>query len=383
MNSWKDSWDKTRKKNKRRESIHGQEEIYMKEKSGAEQALQIIQNYKGPRVRIMEVCGTHTHENFRLGIRQILPESVELISGPGCPVCVTPADYVDEAIWLAREKKVTVCTFGDLVRVPGSRMSLADARAGGAKVRIVYSPDDACTYAKEHPGEEVVFLSVGFETTTPGSCLAVARAKEEGIANFSLLTANKTMPQAYRALKGSADAFLYPGHVNAITGTEVCRSLVREGISGVVAGFTAKELLAAFAICLVNLQKGEPFFVNAYPRVVREEGSPKGMELIETWMEACDAEWRGLGTIPGSGLALRDFAKDYDARRRYAIPRMEAGSPTACRCGEVLQGRCRPSDCPLFGKGCTPLHPVGACMVSGEGACSAYYQYTDHGSPLS
>ena len=350
----------------------------MKDMSGADKALQIIQNYDGPRVRIMEVCGTHTHENFRLGIRQLLPDSVELISGPGCPVCVTPADYVDEALWLAQEKKVTICTFGDLVRVPGSRMSLADARARGAKVRIVYSPDDACIYAKDHPDEEVVFLSVGFETTTPGSCLSVARAREEGIANYSLLTANKTMPQAYRSLKGSADAFLYPGHVNAITGTSVCRSLVKEGISGVVAGFTARELLAAFAVCLSGLNKGVPFFVNAYPRVVREEGSPGGMRLMETWMEPCDAEWRGLGIIPGSGLTLRASAKEFDARSRYDIPRMEARPNKACRCGEVLQGRCLPSDCPLFGKGCSPLHPVGACMVSGEGACSAYYQYTDH-----
>ena len=341
----------------------------------ADKALRIIKNYDGPRVRIMEVCGTHTHENFRLGIRQLLPESVDLISGPGCPVCVTPADYIDEAVWLAQDRGVTVCTFGDLVRVPGSKMSLADARARGGKVRIVYSPDDACSYAKDHPEEEVVFLSVGFETTTPGACLSLARARREGVRNYSLLTANKTMPQAYRALKGSADAFLYPGHVNAITGTAVCRDLVREGISGVVAGFTANELLTAFAVCLSHLQKGEAFFVNAYPRVVREEGSPEGMRLIDHWMEACDTEWRGLGVIPGSGLRLRKTAAGYDARIKYEIPRMEAQTHTACRCGEVLQGRCRPSDCPLFGKGCTPIHPVGACMVSGEGACSAYYQY--------
>ena len=343
--------------------------------SGFDKAIKIIQSYEGPEVRIMEVCGTHTHENFRLGIRRLLPEKIDLISGPGCPVCVTPANYIDEAVWLALEKNVTVCTFGDLVRVPGSRLSLADARARGGKIRVVYSPDDACAYAENHPEEEVVFLSVGFETTTPGACLSLDRAARENVSNYSLLTANKTMPKAYQALKGSADAFLYPGHVHAITGTSVCRAGVKEGISGVIAGFTAGELLTAFALCLSYLQKGEPFFINAYPRVVSDEGNPAAMRMTETRMEPCDTEWRGLGMIPGSGLKLRESVKDYDARYRFDVPEMEAGHPSACRCGEVLQGKCKPSDCPLFGKGCTPVHPVGACMVSGEGACSAYFQY--------
>ena len=182
-------------------------------------AREIIEGYDGPAVRIMEVCGTHTHEIFRLGIRKLLPKQVELISGPGCPVCVTPVSYIDEAVYLALEKSVTICTFGDLVRVPGSKKSLADARSEGGKIHIVYSPADAEKYAKEHPEEEVVFLSVGFETTTPAGCLSVKKAKEEGITNYSMLIANKTMPQAYEALKGSADIFLYPGHVNAITGS--------------------------------------------------------------------------------------------------------------------------------------------------------------------
>ena len=336
---------------------------------------EIIRSYDGPPVRIMEVCGTHTHEIFRLGIRKLLPEQVNLISGPGCPVCVTPVGFIDEAILLARDYGVTVCTFGDLVRVPGTEASLAGARAQGGKVQVVYAPMDAVDYAKAHPEEQVCFLSVGFETTTPASCLAVELAKAQGLTNFSLLTANKTMPMAYEALKGSADVFLYPGHVNAITGTALCEALVKEGVSGVVAGFTAKELLAALAVALEKFRQGSPFFVNAYPRVVTAQGSPKAQALVEKLMEPCDAQWRGLGNIPGSGMQLRAEYADFDARKKYQLPKVEGRGNPACRCGEVLQGKCTSTDCPLFGKVCTPLHPVGACMVSGEGACSAYYQY--------
>jgi hydrogenase expression/formation protein HypD len=338
-------------------------------------AKDIITSYRGPKLRIMEVCGTHTHEIFRLGIRAILPESIELISGPGCPVCVTPVGFIDEAIWLAEEKHATICTFGDLVRVPGTNTSLAGARANGAKIQVVYSPIDAAEYAKEHTDEQVVFLSVGFETTTPASCLAVKEAKEAGLTNFSLLTANKTMPAAYHALKDSVDVYLYPGHVNAITGTALCESLVDEGISGVVAGFTAKELMTALAAAVKKSEEGRPFFVNAYPRVVTKEGSVEAQRLVKECMEKCDAEWRGLGVIPGSGMKLRDLYRDYDARIKFGIPPMEGRANPACRCGEVLQGKCKSTDCPLFGTACTPQHPVGACMVSGEGACSAYYSY--------
>ncbi|MCI8514943.1 MAG: hydrogenase formation protein HypD [Lachnospiraceae bacterium] len=334
-----------------------------------------IESYKGPRVRIMEVCGTHTHEIFKLGIRNILPEAVTLISGPGCPVCVTPCGFLDEAIWLAEEKAVTICTFGDLVRVPGSRMSLADLRSKGHRVKIVYSPMDAVDYAKAHPEEEVVFLSVGFETTTPAACLAVSLAKESGIGNFSLLTANKTMPKAYEALKESADVFLYPGHVNAVAGTRVCEDLVRDGISGVVAGFRAEELLRALAVALLGFLKGRPFFANCYPGVVKKEGNREAQELVDRLMTVCDGEWRGLGRISDSGLTLRESWKDFDARKRFDMPKIVGHNHPACRCGEVLQGSCRPVDCPLFGGACAPSHPVGACMVSGEGACSAYYQY--------
>lgn len=338
-------------------------------------AKEIIETYDGPPVRIMEVCGTHTHENFRLGIRKLLPKQVELISGPGCPVCVTPVGFIDEAVWLALEKGVTVCTFGDLVRVPGTQMSLAGARAKGGKIQIVYSPADAEKYAREHPQEQVVFLAVGFETTTPASCLSVKKAQEDKITNYSILTANKTMPGAYAALKESADVFLYPGHVNAITGTALCESLAEEGVNGVVAGFTPRELLTAMAVSLVKYREGKPFFVNCYPRVVTKEGSLEAQRLMDELMEPCDSEWRGLGVIADSGLKLRQEWQAYDARKKYQMPKMEGKSNPACRCGDVLQGKCKPWDCKVFGKGCTPLHPIGACMVSNEGACSAYFQY--------
>lgn len=338
-------------------------------------AKEIIESYDGDKIRIMEVCGTHTHEIFRLGIRKILPPQIELISGPGCPVCVTPVGYIDEAVILALEKNAIICTFGDLIRVPGTKMSLADARSQGAKIQIVYTPLDAVELAKKNPENQYVFLAVGFETTTPAACLAVKKAKEEGLKNFSLLVANKTMPNAYEALKGSADAFLYPGHVNAITGTKLCEELTKEGISGVVAGFTAKELLTALAVIIKRSEEGKPFFVNCYPRVVKEEGNKPAIQLMEEVMEPCDSEWRGLGVIPASGQKLKEEYKDYDARYKFNLPEIKGKSNPACRCGDVLQGKCKPSDCKVFGKVCTPQHPVGACMVSNEGACSAYYQY--------
>ena len=341
-----------------------------------EEAKEIITGYKGPHVRIMEVCGTHTHEIFKLGIRSLLPENIELISGPGCPVCVTPVGYIDEAVMLALEKNAVICTFGDLIRVPGTKMSLADARSRGGDIRMVYSPMDALDLAKAEPGKEVVFLAVGFETTTPITCLTIKHAMRDGVRNFSILTANKTMPSAYLALKDSADAFLYPGHVNAITGEAVCRDMLEKyGVSGVIAGFTAEELMDAIAVIIVGLESGKPFFENCYKRVVREEGNVKAAEVINEVMESVDTEWRGLGIIPKSGLKLRSGFEAYDARKKFALPDIKGVPNPACRCGDVLQGKCKPSDCKVFGKGCTPQHPVGACMVSDEGACSAYYQY--------
>ncbi|MFV0635822.1 hydrogenase formation protein HypD [Mitsuokella sp. WILCCON 0060] len=344
-------------------------------KDAAQRALAIIKNYQGPKIRIMEVCGTHTHEIFRLGIRSLLPQNIELISGPGCPVCVTPVSYIDEAIFLALEKKAVICTFGDLMRVPGTKGNLYDARSQGGKVQIVYTPLDAVTYAAEHPEEEIVFLAVGFETTTPISCLAVKRAAKLGLKNFSLLTANKTMPAAYKAMASHTDAYLYPGHVCAITGTKLPEELTKQGISGVVTGFTASELLTAIAVIIEKSRQGKPFFVNCYPRVVRPEGNPAACALIEEYLEPCDSEWRGLGVLKKSGLQLREKYAAFDARRHFRLPKIEGHANPACRCGEVLQGNIKPMDCPLYGKICKPEHPIGACMVSREGACSAYYRY--------
>lgn len=341
----------------------------------AREARDIITNYKGRHLRIMEVCGTHTHEIFKLGLRKLLPDNVELISGPGCPVCVTPVGFIDEACWLALEKGCVITTFGDLIRVPGTEMPLAGARAKGAQVRPVYSPLDAVEMARQNPEEQIVFLAVGFETTTPSACIAVETAKKEGLKNFSLLTANKTMPNAYAALEGSADAFLYPGHVNAIAGTAICEELKDKGVSGVVAGFTASELLTAMAVIIKKSEEGEPFFVNCYPRVVKPEGNPAARKLVARVMEPCDTEWRGLGVIPMSGMKLREEYADFDARKKYHMPVITGKPNPACRCGEVLQGKCKPNECKVFGKVCTPEHPVGACMVSDEGACAAYYQY--------
>lgn len=344
--------------------------------NATEKAAAIVRNYDGRPLRIMEVCGTHTHEIFRLGIRGMLPDSITLISGPGCPVCVTPTGFIDEAVWLALEKGCTICTFGDLVRVPGSKRSLAQARAEGAKIVMVYSPLDSVEYAEQHPEEQVVWLAVGFETTTPATCVAVQQAKQKGLTNYSVLTANKFMDNAYLALKDSADAFLYPGHVSVLTGTAIYEHLRDdEGISGVVTGFTGPEILTALAFCVRGCESGRPFFRNCYPRVVKDEGSPSGRKLIAETMEPIDTEWRGLGVIPQSGYRLREAYADFDARKKFQMPKIEGHPNPACRCGEVLQGKCTPDQCPLFGKVCTPEHPVGACMVSNEGACSAFYKY--------
>ncbi len=342
-----------------------------------EKAKNIIQNYNGKPLRIMEVCGTHTHEIFRLGIRSLLPRQVDLISGPGCPVCVTPVNYIDKAIYLA-QKGCCICTFGDLVRVPGSESSLAQARAQGGDIKTVYSPEDAMLYATQHPEKKVVFLAVGFETTVPAVCIAVDSAKKNGIDNFSVLTAHKTMPAAYEALKGSADVFIYPGHVNAITGNAVCKELTKQGVSGVVAGFTAEELLMAFAVILTLYEKDTPFFKNCYTSVVKDEGNIAAQKLINKIMTPCDSTWRGLGVIKGSGLMLKSEYSNYDAMIKYDVPDIKGSPNPACKCADILMGKCKPPQCPLFGKVCTPLKPVGACMVSGEGACSAYYQYGEN-----
>lgn len=337
---------------------------------------EIIENYSGRPLRIMEVCGTHTHEIFRCGIRKILPSQVELISGPGCPVCVTPPGYIDSAVELALKHDALICTFGDLIRVPGSTMSLAGARSQGAQIKAVYTPLDAVEIAQNTPEKEVVFLAVGFETTAPSACLAAKHAGTLKLKNFTLLTSNKTMPNAYRALGNCADAFLYPGHVHTIIGSAVCQELLQDGVSGVVAGFQADELLTALAVILHHAETGEgTFFENCYRRIAKDEGNPAAVRIINEVMTACDAEWRGLGVIPGSGLKLNENYAEFDARLKFNVPECSGTPHAGCRCGEILKGILKPQDCPLFGKVCTPVNPVGACMVSHEGSCSAYYQY--------
>ena len=334
-----------------------------------------LRNYSGRKIRIMEVCGTHTHEIFRLGIRSLLSEKIELISGPGCPVCVTPPGYIDSAVELALKHRAVIATFGDLIRVPGSELSLAAARSHGAVLKTVYSPLDAVELAAENPDQEVVFLAVGFETTTPGACIAVKQARKRNLSNFSILCANKTMPEAYKALKGSADAFLYPGHVHAIIGTKLCEDMTAYGVSGVVAGFTAEDLIRALSMIIDGISSGQAFFANAYERVVSAAGNPAAQKLLAEMMEPCDCVWRGLGEIPGSGLKLKSEFTQFDAVTKFGLQPDDGRVNPGCRCGEVLRGICKPADCPLFGKVCTPQNPVGACMVSGEGACSAFYQY--------
>jgi hydrogenase expression/formation protein HypD len=338
---------------------------------------QRIKRYDGRQLRIMEVCGTHTHENYRLGIRSLMPENIRLIAGPGCPVCVTPAGFVDKAIYLASLQNFIICSFGDLIRVPGSGSggSLAQARARGADIRICYSPLDAVNVAAENPHSQVVFLAVGFETTTPAACLAVKKAKSLGLGNFSLLCACKTMENAYYLLRDSADAFLYPGHVSAITGMGVYKKLMLTGISGAVAGFEAGELLTALNVIIEKSKAGRPYAVNCYTRVVTDEGNTQARALTAEIMEPCAAQWRGLGTIEDSGLILREKYKNFDAEARYNPPETYSDENKGCRCGEVLRGGIAPPECPLFGAACTPENPVGACMVSGEGACAAHYKY--------
>lgn len=336
-----------------------------------------IRGYDGPTVRIMEVCGTHTAEGFRSGIRSLLPQNIRLIAGPGCPVCVTPVDYIDKAAWLAQNRPdVLLCSFGDLVRVPGSTGSLGALRAGGrAQIRVVYSPLDALALAAENPGREIVFLSVGFETTVPAACLAVKKAQMNGIRNFSLLCSNRTMDEVYHRMQGAADAFLYPGHVSVITGMKIYERLAEEGVSGAVAGFGAQEMLLALTVILRLLGRGKPFAVNCYPRVVTKSGNEAARALIREVMEPYDARWRGLGTIERSGLRLRESYEAFDAVKKFAVPEITGRENPACRCGEVLRGECEPTGCPCFGKSCTPENPAGACMVSAEGSCAAYYRF--------
>ncbi len=335
----------------------------------------------GP-VRLMEVCGTHTMSIAKAGIKSVLPENVKLLSGPGCPVCVTPAEQIDAVLALAAEPDVILASYGDMLRVPGSRPgdSLLRRRALGARVEIVYSPVDAVEIAARNPDRQVVFLGVGFETTAPGTAAAVLTARERGIRNFSLWSMLKTVEPALRALieaEGFAvNGFLCPGHVATVLGAEGFAFLPRDyGLPAVIGGFGAEDILLALYLLLRQLADGTPKLQNAYPRAVSAQGNRLAQETMAHCFEPCEDSWRGLGRIPASGLRLREELRDFDARERFALSVSSEPAPTACRCGEVICGRLGPEDCPLFGKRCTPEDPVGPCMVSSEGACAAAYKY--------
>ena len=331
---------------------------------------------RGPAT-YMEVCGTHTMAISRFGLRELLPASVRLVSGPGCPVCVTATGDLDVAVALARLPHVTLVTFGDLVRVPASRSTLADERAAGADVRVVYSAADAVELAARLPEREVVFVGIGFETTAPTVAAAVLSARDRGLSNFSLLSLHKTMPGALRALldadEVAIDGFLLPGHVSVITGSDCYRFVAEEyGAGGVVAGFEAEDVLEAL---LMLTRQRTPAIEIGYRRAVHPEGNLVAQRLMAEVFEPCDAAWRGLGTIPASGLRLAPAFRSYAVEERLPVEAGETVEPAGCACGAVLRGALDPADCPLFARRCTPASPVGPCMVSSEGSCAARYRY--------
>jgi len=329
-----------------------------------------------PGTKIMEVCGSHTVAIRRFGVQRLLPGTVKLVSGPGCPVCVTPDSYIDEAVALARQG-VVIASFGDMLRVPGSRSSLEKERAAGSDIRAVYSPLDALKIAVD-TGRETVFLAVGFETTAPAIAAAAMKAVEKGIANFSLLTALRLVPPALQALimaDTRLSGFLLPGHVSAIIGRQAYDFLAGHGLPGVISGFTAEDIISSLLLLLEMHNKGIYKIMNNYPRVVRESGNEKSMAVLAEVFESVDAEWRGLGVIPGSGLRLKAAYAALDARRRFAIKPDSVPARGGCRCGDVLRGLIDPPGCPLFNKACRPDQPLGPCMVSSEGSCSAWVTY--------
>ena len=336
-----------------------------------------------PQTTIMEVCGTHTHAIRRYGIRQLLPEQVRLVSGPGCPVCVTDSADIALALALANMPNVTFFCFGDMLRVPCGNESLASLRARGADVRLCVSPLDALDFARENPSREVVWYGVGFETTTPHTAALLEASIATNTKNLSILSAHKTMPNALVALLGGETrvyALLCPGHVAAVTGADAFSFLPeRFHLPAAIAGFEPEELLLAI-LALLNMRKsGKPKLVNAYSRVVNKAGNSTARALVETYFEPCEERWRGLGEIPQSGLALKPVFAAYDAKIRFSLTLGEVPDAGGCRCGEVLRGLLEPNECPLFGRACTPERPLGACMVSSEGACAAYYQYEGAG----
>ena len=336
----------------------------------------------GRPVNLMEVCGTHTMAIARSGLKRLLPDSVHLLSGPGCPVCVTPPQVIDTVLSLSERSDVTIATYGDMIRVPGSRRgeSLAARRAAGARVEIVYSPMDALDLAAADPEREVVFLGVGFETSAPGTAAAIRAAKELGLKNFSVFPMLKTVEPALRALLAAPDfnvqGFLLPGHVATIIGTAGFRYLAEEyHTPGVVSGFEPEDILLSVYRLLCQARDGRAEIENEYTRAVAENGNPLALGMMAEVLAARDEPWRGLGVIPGSGLTIRQPFEKYDAQKKFRLHYADAEPPTACRCGMVMQGKLEPGACPLFGTACLPEDPVGPCMVSSEGACAAAYKY--------
>lgn len=336
-------------------------------------------------VSLMEVCGTHTVAISRFGLRSLMPERLRLLSGPGCPVCVTPIAEIDRAIAVAREPGVILATFGDMMRVPGSESSLEREKAEGADVRIVYCPLDALDAAASEPSREVVFAGVGFETTSPTVAATIRAAAERGIGNFSVLPFFKLVPPALEALVGvsgrALDGFICPGHVSAIIGSDAYKPVARDhDVPCVVTGFEPLDVLAGVAMLLEQVERvragsAHATVENEYGRAVTREGNRAAQALLAEVFEVCDAEWREIGWIPSSGYDLREEFRCHDARTRFDVRLPEPARPSGCACGEIMLGLRTPVDCPLFGSRCTPRDPVGPCMVSTEGACAAFYKY--------
>jgi hydrogenase expression/formation protein HypD len=332
-------------------------------------------------VKLMEVCGGHTHSIYKYGLDDLLPSSVELVHGPGCPVCVIPMGRVDDAIAMAHEPGVIFTCFGDMMRVPGSDGTLMDAKAEGADIRMVYSPLDALRIAKAEPDRQVVFFAIGFETTAPSTALTLKRAKAEGVANFSCFCNHVTIVPPLRALLDSPDlrldGFVGPGHVSTVVGARPLEFIAADyGKPVVVSGFEPTDILQSVLMLLTQLRDGRCEVENQYRRVVPYDGNLRALEVMaEVFALRPHFEWRGLGFISHSGLRLGDAYTDFDAELRYAVPGLRIADPKACQCGEVLKGVIKPWECKVFGTACTPERPIGTCMVSSEGACAAYYNY--------
>jgi hydrogenase expression/formation protein HypD len=346
----------------------------------AQGLLSQIQRQSRTKARFMEFCGGHTVTIFRYGIRQALPPNLEMVSGPGCPVCVTASADLDKAIALSRVPGVIITTFGDMLKVPGSRASLEEAKAEGANVRLVYSTIDALRIASDNPDRSVVFLGIGFETTAPTVAASILRARERGIKNYYVLSLHKLCPPAIRAILDSGevrlDGLICPGHVSTVIGARPWEAVAREyHIPGVISGFEPLDVLQAVSMLVAQVEGGKARVEIAYRRGVRPEGNPEALRVMEQVFETGPAQWRGLGEIVGSGLRLRGEYQEFDAERAFNIVTEAAREPEGCLCGEILRGVKMPLDCSLFGRACTPEHPVGPCMVSSEGSCAAYYLY--------